>query len=227
MFEWKVEDLKLLEETKRGGTFIGDERVFSCESKLTREEKIEFVDKITEGLLTYAINLLEKFEKEKDNLKKDQFGNVKSISLQAWLRKNDERNFISADTHWHFGMISYYGIKRYIENNPLTTKSYCNLYDDFVDEIFHRVLNRKLNEEKDYFREHDKYAVKRKRIREYERKYDTAFGVEMYMNSDRLFLRQDRAERDLTEEEIDDIISKYEQIDALIEKLTEETDIKF
>lgn len=226
MFEWKVEDLKLLEETKRGGTFIGDERVFSCESKLTREEKIEFVDKLYDGEMSYFIQLYEKFEKEKEDLKKDQFGDIKTVSLKAWLKRNDLRNLI--DNNYRTGEVrlGFFYNNRNIKS--LNVKGMYDLYTDFVDEIFHKCLKECLKKEQIYFREHDEYSIKIQRINDYQKKYDTTFGVnEIWLSSDRIFLRQDKSERDLTEEEIDDMIFKYEQIDALIDKLTEETDIKF
>lgn len=66
------------------------------------------------------------------------------------------------------------------------------------------------------------------KIRAYQEKYDTSFGVDFWIGSgNRIFLRKDKAERDLTEDELKDLISKYEQIDSLIQKLTDETHILF
>ena len=50
MFEWNVEDIKLLNQ--KGNIIIGKEKIYNCESDVSREDKIEFVDKMRDGKLS-------------------------------------------------------------------------------------------------------------------------------------------------------------------------------
>ena len=111
MFEWKIEDMALMNE--RCNTYIGIEKIYNCETKLSREEKIAFVDSMQDGNLSYILNLVEKFEKEKENLTKDQYGCIKTVSLKAWIIKNDSRKLI--DNHYSYGRINFTG-ERNIQN---------------------------------------------------------------------------------------------------------------
>lgn len=56
MFKWNKEDLMLLNEKNR--VFIGYERVYNCEKQLSKEEKIQFVDDMQDGNLSYLLDLI-------------------------------------------------------------------------------------------------------------------------------------------------------------------------
>ena len=62
MFEWKVEDMALLNQ--KGGVFIGKEKIYDCESKVSREDKIAFVDSFQDGKLSYLLSLIDKFKED-------------------------------------------------------------------------------------------------------------------------------------------------------------------
>ena len=53
MFEWKVEDMALMNQ--KSGLFLGKEKIYNCESKVSREDKIAFVDSFQDGKLSYYI----------------------------------------------------------------------------------------------------------------------------------------------------------------------------
>lgn len=72
MFEWKVEDMVLLNQ--KGGVFLGKEKIYDCESKVSREDKIAFVDSLQDGKLSYILALAEKFNEERETMPKDQWG---------------------------------------------------------------------------------------------------------------------------------------------------------
>ena len=107
--EYKVEDLILFNEKKHVGTYIGDAYMYPWEHQFSTEEKIKFIDenyklKGNKGACTYMLNLINKYLDEKDNLPKDSWGNVKTVSLKTWLKKNDSWKIV--DDHYHYG--SYY-----------------------------------------------------------------------------------------------------------------------
>ena len=70
MFEWKVEDLALLNQ--KSNIFFGKEKIYDCENKVSREDKIDFVDSKQRGILSYLLSLNEMFNKVKESMPKDQ-----------------------------------------------------------------------------------------------------------------------------------------------------------
>ena len=68
MFEWKVEDMVLMNQ--KSGLFLGKEKIYNCESKVSREDKIAFVDNFQDGKLSYLLYLIDKFNEDYDSLTK-------------------------------------------------------------------------------------------------------------------------------------------------------------
>ncbi len=85
MFEWKVEDMALMNE--KSNIYIGNEKIYNAENKLSREEKIEFLDKMNDDKISYMLKLADKFQEDKDKLSKDEYGYYKNVSLRAWLKE--------------------------------------------------------------------------------------------------------------------------------------------
>ena len=220
MFTWKVEDMVLTNE--KGRMFIGNRRVYRAEHTTSREDKIAFVDSMSDGTLSYLLNLLEKFKQDKPTMPKDNFGHVKSQSLKAWLDRNDMSGIIYNATS-HLGRYNLLGSRRYIQCDR---KGDFDLYDDVVDEAFHRQLKRCEDQEREYFLKHDEYSILAKKLVEYVRCYNTTFGaIIAHWGDDKLTVRDatHRQERPLTMDELKELIAKYEQIDAMVARLTAET----
>lgn len=220
MFEWKVEDMALLNQ--KGGVFLGKEKIYACESKVSREDKIAFVDNLQDGKLSYILALVEKFNEERETMPKDQWGNVKTVSLKAWIKRNDDRKLL--DNTYRYGDIRIIG-GRNVES--IASKGSYDTYEDYVDEIFHRQLRECEKEEKRYFLEHDEYSILKKKFRD--RDYHTTFGVHIITSSDgNIYVGKDfDTKREITIDELKDLLAKYEQLDALVEKLTAETHIVY
>lgn len=224
MFKWNVEDMVLLNQ--KGGFFIGKEKIYNCEREVSREDKIAFVDKMQDNKLSYLLDLLKKFDKEKANLKYDNMGYIKTVSLKAWLKKNDIRNLV--DDYYKYGEFSLLRVTRNIERH--TYKGNYETYEDLVDELFHRQLKECQREEKQYFLDHDEYNVLKQKVKKKNRQYDTSFGAYLSFCSDGTISvcdEDDINEREITIEELKELLDKYEQLDKLVEKLTEETNIKY
>lgn len=83
MFEWKVEEQKLTKHKN----IINGKTVYACESTISREDKIAFVDSMQDGKLSYILELAEKFKQDKETLPKDKWEDVKTVSLKAWIKK--------------------------------------------------------------------------------------------------------------------------------------------
>lgn len=220
MFEWKVEDMVLLNQ--KGGVFLGKEKIYDCESKVSREDKIAFVDSLQDGKLSYILALAEKFNEERETMPKDQWGNVKTVSLKAWIKRNDDRKLL--DDNYRYGDIRFIGGRNI---GSISLKGGYDTYEDYVDEIFHRQLRECEKEEKRYFLEHDEYSVLKKKFRD--RDYHTTFGVHIITSSDgNIYVGEDfDTKREITMDELKELLAKYEQLDALVEKLTAETHIVY
>lgn len=222
MFEWKVEDMVLLNQ--KDGKFLGKEKIYDCESRVSREDKIAFVDSFQEGKLSYILALTEKFNEERETMPKDQFGHVKTVSLKSWIKRNDTKyNRPILDDHYKHGEYFLLGSYRNIKYN---NKGSWDTYDDFVDEMFHRQLKKCEEEENVYFHNHDEYSILKSTFREKMDKYGTTFGVPIVVGGG-VFVGDFEKYREITIDELKDMLSKYEQLDIAIEKLTAEIHIVY
>ncbi|WP_346961348.1 hypothetical protein [Clostridium sp.] len=222
--KWKVEDLKLYNQ--KSGLFIGKEKIYECESEVIREEKISFVDSFQDNKLSYLIDLIDKFNKDKEALPKDNCGYVKTVSLKAWINRNDtkyERKIV--DNRFSVGEYNLLGTKRNIKYDY---KGTYDTYKDLVDELFHRQLKECAYVERKWFLEHDEYSILKEKFRR--KKYNTTFGVDIgeCSNGDiYVYDKNSDNERDITIDELTELLAKYEELDKLVEKLTAETNIKY
>ena len=228
MFTWKIEENKLNKERSKCGysTFT-----FNAES-ISAEEKVEFIDRITNGALTYILNLATKYEEALlyGTIKKTN-GNINSNSRKAWIKKNDIRGFISAG--YDVGVIKFpYSLKQktnvvFPERRigSINTGSFGDRYNDFVDETFHRTLNSLADAERRYFYDHDEYALLQKEACDYIERFGT-FGNIISYGANGVLLYSDNSDnansRKLTTDELNAIIEKGKTVQATIDKLSED-----
>lgn len=225
MFEWKVEEMKLMNnraDVRNGRCKVN---VYACENSVSKEDKIAFVDSMQDGKLSYLLFLIEKFDEDVNDLPKDSNGSIKTISLKAWIKRNDSRYSSKLIDDWyHYGEYNLIGCERYIQSGGKGINDY---YDDLVDEVFRRQLVKCEAEEQRYFSEHDEYSVLKNKFRN--RNHKTTFGVHIRdWSNGRLTIADDNDnERDITVGELKDLLSKYDQLDRFVEKLTAETHIEY
>lgn len=229
MFEWKVEEMALM--NNHADVYNGRYKVdvYACENSVSREDKIAFVDSMQDGELSYLLSLIEKFNTEKDSLPQKQalFGEteVKTVSLKAWIKKNDTKYSCPIiDNDYQYGKYNIIGCERNIQNSYKGTYDY---YDDLVNEVFRRQLMKCEAEEQKYFSEHDEYSILKKQFEEKLNQYRTTFGAEIWTGSSGVQVGDSDKRRELTIEELKEFLSKYEQLDELVEKLTAETHIVY
>lgn len=225
MFEWKVEEMVLMNNRHNVYPSRGKRKtiIYDCEDSVSREDKIVFVDSKTDGKLSYLLSLIEKFNADKESLPKDQYGNIKTVSLKAWVKRNDTRYQQKVIDDWYqYGKYNLLGCERNIQSNTRGTYDY---YEDLVDEVFHRQLIKCEEEEQKYFHEHDEYSILKKKFEEKRQQYGTTFGVGIVMGSCGICVGDFENYRDITIDELKELLSKYEQMDTLVEKITKETHI--
>lgn len=107
-------------------------------------------------------------------------------------------------------------------------KSAYDTYDDYVDEVFHRQLKECENKEREYFLEHDEYSILKREF--LNKKYNTTFGVNITSwSSGKVCICDDvtKEEREITIEELKYLLSRYKELDELVEKITKETHITY
>ena len=154
---WKIEDLALKKDHDRQGKLF---ETFKLEYTANRDEKIAFIDSQTKGQMSELLALYDKFQKEQDTIKKDVDGYYKTNSLKAWYSRN------AGTLNWSEYDLGFYGIfhNRTIYN--LMHKGSWEIYDDIVDEAFHRLLFDLYKKEINYFNTHDEYQVLARKLRD-------------------------------------------------------------
>lgn len=222
MFTWNVEEMALLNERPR--VHYGNEPIFNCESTVSREDKIAFVDSMQDGKFSYLLGLIEKFSSQKESMPKDSWGQVKTVSLKAWIKKNDTRyKFPMINDDYNYGSFYILGCGRYIQTNA---KQSTDTYDDLVDEVFHRQLKECKKKEKEYFLTHDEYSILKAKLDEYNHQYRTSFGMNLGFSSNGevfVYSGEDCCDkREITMDELKVLLGKYEKLAAYIEDLSEE-----
>lgn len=233
MFTWNIEDNALNTEREKFKirNSYNDQYCFMAEDEITREEKIEFVDSMTDGALTYLIALAKKFDEDKASgkLKVGEWNIVKKNSLLAWLKKNDTRTLI--EQCFDVGKIYASSISaQYKLTLPVRSiedfneKGGYDLYADYAEEAFHRVLLDLAKKEKEYFNEHDEYTLLEKEARKYIDRFGN-FGAYLSIWSSKGLVISPEGDTDtdrkLTVEELNSLIEKGKKVEALISELSE------
>lgn len=216
MFEYKIENGILLNEKLDK---IHD--TFNIESKVSREDKIAFVDERYDGALSYLIALNDKFMAEKDSMPKDWFGDVKTVSLKAWLKKNDDRNLV--DREYKHGELRFI-TKRHLGRINDKSAYYYDKHEDFVDETFHRVLKDCRVKERIYAKEHNDYCVLAdKFMHEMSSGSFHTFGNRISYGTSGIFVvegEDEKKRRPITLSEMKHIFALNKQVEEYVAKLT-------
>lgn len=162
-FTWKVEDQKLRKEVEaaRAAGMMNflrwtSDYVFEIEKQLTREEKLAYMDKVGKGALSAALQLAEKFEKEKDTIKRTSWGNLNQGSLKAWFRRNTKGTPLKISEYCDLEVNGLYARR---QATSLLKQSAYDTHADLIDEEFHRYLWIKESEEVRWYKAHDEYAI--------------------------------------------------------------------
>ena len=222
--EYKVEDLRFY-NMKTSIKYIsnfrintGECKIFEIEDQLTENEKIKFIDELKDGVASYLLNILQKWEVEKDNLPKDNWDNVKTVSKKAWIKRIDKRKII--DIEYKVGKYYLFGteFKDMSIICPTTEYSYRMAYtgEGIINQWFHDLCNLLYKEEQKYFQEHDNFQIKLSKLKELGNKHNIVFGS-MELN-DIIWNRKE----DISEQRIDEYIIAYERLYQFIDQIGNE-----
>lgn len=218
---YRVEDLKFFNMKKvsvykPNPRYRNGLKVFEIETEMSIEDKIAFIDEIKDGTATYLLNILKKWEAEKDALPKDQYGNPKTVSKKAWIKRNDKRKII--DTEYKVG--TYHLFSNYYREMsttcPTTEYGYSLEYtgEHIVHQWFHDLCYELYSEEKKYFKEHDPFQKKLKKVIDYGRRYSMCFDCKEL--NDIIW----NGLEDVPEESLDRYISAYQKLEQTINHIS-------
>lgn len=191
--------------------------VYEIEDKLSLEEKIAFIDELEDGLATYLLDILKKWEEEKDSLPKDMYDNPKTVSKKAWIKRNDPKNIIK--TEYRIGHFHVFGTE-YTEMSiecSTTGYGYNLLYtgQNIVHQWFHDLCEILYFEEKKYFESIDSKCIKLKEVKELGHRYGS-FDIERL--NDIVW----NSKEDVSEAELDIYLNAFKKLERLQNAVCEE-----
>lgn len=219
---YNKEDLKFYNMEK---VSIGYKKeAFKIETELSEEEKIKFIDELENGVASYMLNILTKWEQEKDSLPKDNWGSPKTVSKKAWIKRNDERKIINID--YSIGKYYMFGddFKEMSLICPTTEYGYDKTYtgEHVANQWFHNLLNKLYIKEKEYFKSIDSFEIKLKKIQEYAGQY----GILDNQKLNDIKYTNTGYKDNVTEKELDVFIETYEIIEKYYEVTIADLNLK-
>lgn len=215
MYNWKVEECKLMNENINKRT-----ELYNCEYSLTQEEKIAFIDSMNDGKLSYFLELKQNLIKDKKMgiLKIDNFGDIKTNSLKAWIIRNDTKNII--DKTFKIGYFSLLEFKFKLNIEP-------NLD---ICKLFHKQLEYCESMERKWFKEHDEYSILCNKVKKYIKEYNIDFGLNLIISE---YIKISKNEDDyfegrkLTINELKKLLAAYEKLENYKNLISKEINIKY
>ena len=217
MFEWKVEDLALMNQ--KSNIVIGDEKIYTCENTLPVEEKLIFLDKMYKGAMSQILLLITEFKKNKGRLEKDKFGAATPNAMRKWVSEQDTSVIINTG-NGNFFIGNFKG-----NIDTVFLRDYHKTYNNLVDEVFHRTLMYLEKEEIAYFKSIDGYSIAVSSLREMVNKHRTTFGIDLVDDGEDFYIRDKhntKVKIPLSFEEINMILDKYNQLQQYIDAISYE-----
>lgn len=221
--DWKVEDMVLMNMTPEKYKKHHEDEwgcgIYSFELTMSKAEKIEFIDKICDGLMSYSLNLIEKFNEEKLGF---STAYLTDASIKNWIKKNDTRGIVDKD--WYLGHLLILTSDIYL-TKPRYYRDCYGIFNDFVDNVFHGLILDCIKKEHDYYIEHDEYMKLARELQTKSRGFNVSFKIDFRIPVVCIsrFEKDVIIDRDLTKEEVELLISKYDALQNQIDELIEST----
>lgn len=229
MYYYKMEEHRLAKEVRDP-----KHPVFQDMTITSRDDKIAFVDERNDGILTYLLDLWERWTDDVDSLKKDKWGNVQTNSLRAWLRKNDDRKIFNREI-CNYGFGYFMGTRRWIYdlNDGIHKGNACgDMYTDLVDELFYRTLVKCYKEEVADQEAHDPYIIASRRVLDYMDKYRCYpfSGNVGWTSGHKVIITSETDSRDYREacmSELETMIVNFEGLEQYVSQMATCTTFKY
>lgn len=203
--------------------------VFEIEKELTLVEKIKIIDALHDGIATYMLELIAQWEEDVDSLPKQRGHRVKTVSFQAWIRRNDDRKKISESTLGSsLGTYRMFGERYNIQwgttipdyEFSINPQSLAYSSRHVVHQWFHDLCDELYRHEASYHKNHDPVNIKIKTLIGYKEKFGTPFNekkLNMIVWNHRIVEGYEVASEDL-----DRYIAAYKRIEDLANEINAE-----
>lgn len=227
MLTYNVEDLKLKDSS------VNDMVRYTV--SVSDKDKIELIDAIEDGYATKLFTLKNKYDQDladgKIKIRETPFGNLvpNTNSLIAWIKRNDSDHILDNGSILteYTGRIRHAGLT-YIsisdDFHQVDTRSYYYTFPELLDELFLALLKKLRTQEEQYFKEHDEYEVKKQTVRDFAHRISTTFNYRIiFCSSGSIEIEGDdgsNTRRQISIQELDELISKYEEVENLIHCLS-------
>ena len=186
-------------------------------------DKIDIIIKFDQDFLT-VLSLIDLFRSEQDTIKKDKNGYFKTVSFVGWIKRNNAQQYF--DTQYRYG-----SLRKYHDGNHnfyLDQMVKDDERADFINRVFLLKLIELREKELEYWFNHDEYTLLKRR---WEKEHITNFGVPIaFCSSGQILIRDTEAEareREITIDELKQLLEMNDKLKAYIQHLTDECDIKY
>lgn len=196
-------------------------KYYEIEDMLSVEEKIAFIDRERDGVASYMLALIKKWNEEKDTIPKDKYGEPRTVSKKAWFRKNDSRKIVDIEytvgNYWLFKT----EFKSLSNICPYTKNNFRLMYtgQHIVHQWFHDLIGELVAEERRYYKLTDTKQIKLTELVQ----LGNRFGV---FNCEELNDIVYNHKEDVAEEKLDEYIDLYKELsdvyDSIEKRLQEE-----
>lgn len=226
MFRWNKEELRFKNiKAEPFGTLRKAFEDFA--SSVSYQDKFEFLDMGHDYKLTEIKRIVDLYRASRDELKYDSYGSVKTVSLRAWIKRNDPAHVF--DIEYSVGHTKGFYPEAYLQDLALVNdiKGVGDRFENWVNNLFVETCYKLRTEEINYFNSTDPYEVAKTALRQYSERYSTTFNKHLGFCSDgNIFVYEDGEGEDVKKHnisiiEISEMIKKYRLLEKVDKLLTE------
>jgi hypothetical protein len=227
LMDWNVKNLSIM---KDGTKVVGGK--FAIENYYTTEMKQAIIDKYTDNLCTYVLMLASQLQRDAKHMHKTKLGDVYVQDLRRWLEAFDTRRVVYEDTKSdNFGHTVYYPHKyetglNAVDILPNKHILYIDDFAEYINQMFHRLLQAMYIAEKQYYAQTDSYMIALKQLCDKLDASGNMFNVGItYCSDGTVYLTTKKLPRHvITMDEIRILIEQIDVMETYINDLTQKTE---
>lgn len=226
MFTWNKEELKFKNmKAQPFGTLWKSFDDFA--STVSYQDKFEFLDMRNDYKLTEIKRIVDLYRATRDERKYDSYGSVKTVSLKAWIKRNDPAHIFDID--YSVGRTKGFYQAAFLQDLALVNdiNGAGDRFENWVNKLFVETCYKLREEEIAYFKSTDPYEIAKTSLRDYAERYSTTFNMHLgFCSDDRIFVYEDDdcsddKKHEISLVEISEMLKKYrllEKVDKLLTK---------
>lgn len=236
MFKWNKEELRF--KNMPVSPFGTLKTTFEdLASSLSFEDKFDFLDQGHDFKLTEIKRIVDNYRASSSSIKCDCSGNPKTVSLKAWIKKNDPMHLFDID--YRVGNTKGFYPDAYLQDLALINdvEGVGDRFENWINALFVETCFKLRKEEVDYFNSTDPYEIAKTQLKNFSNKYHTTFGTHLgFCSNGDIYIyedtdtREDVKKRCITLEEISSLLNKYrllEKLDLILTSGADCTELQF